>query len=116
MRTKHLFSIKLAALLLMTACVEELHNQVQTEKDDINSSPSARFRTKATGINDTDSLKVQSKIQSDVENLLMSRIVFRDSAYVLSLSQEAAAIIGIPNDIFNMYLGYVEELNMQLEH
>ena len=100
----------------MTACVEEQHNQVQTEKDDIDSSPSARFRTKATGINDTDSLKVQSKIQSDMENLLMNRIVFRDSAYVLSLSQDAAAIIGIPNDIYNRYLGYVEELNRQLEH
>ena len=46
----------------------------------------------------------------------MNRIVFRDSAYVLSLSQEAAAIIGIPNDIYNRYLGYVEELNTQLEH
>lgn len=116
MRTRLLFSIRLAALLLTTACVEEQHSQIQTEKDDIDSSPSARFRTKAADINNSDSLKVQSKIQSDVENLLMNRIVFRDSAYVLSLSQEAAAIIGIPNDIYNRYLGYVEELNTQLEH
>ena len=44
-----------------------------------------------------------------------SRIVLRDSIYVLSINREAASYLGVSQEVYDKYLDYIEELNTKTE-
>lgn len=113
MRTFHSL-LYVALLIIASACVNEKINGSSVESESSEESIIERFKTKSIGLNDLDSLKLKSRMQSDFDNLIMNRIVFRDSMYVLSLSKESASIIGIPESLYNRYVDYIRELNNQL--
>lgn len=62
-----------------------------------------------------DSITMISRSQSDVDNLMMSRIVLRDSIYVLSINRKAASYLGASQEVYDKYLDYIEELNTKTE-
>lgn len=113
MRTFHSL-LCVALLIIASACVNKKINGSSVESESSEKSIIERFKTKSIGLNDLDSLKLKSRMQSDFDNLIMNRIVFRDSMYVLSLSKESASIIGIPESLYNRYVDYIRELNNQL--
>lgn len=61
--------------------------------------------------NELDTLLSMSRVQSDVNNLMMGRIVVIDSVFVLSLKEEDALFLGVSEEIYDKYLEYVERLN-----
>lgn len=61
--------------------------------------------------NELDTLLSMSRVQSDVNNLMMGRIVVIDSVFVLSLKKEDAQFLGVSEEIYDKYLEYVERLN-----
>lgn len=61
--------------------------------------------------NELDTLLSMSRVQSDVNNLMMRRIVVIDSVFVLSLKKEDALFLGVSEEIYDKYLEYVERLN-----
>lgn len=61
--------------------------------------------------NELDTLLSMSRVQSDVNNLMMGRIVVIDSVFVLSLKKEDALFLGVSEEIYDKYLEYVERLN-----
>lgn len=61
--------------------------------------------------NELDTLLSMSRVQSDVNNLVMGRIVVIDSVFVLSLKKEDALFLGVSEEIYDKYLEYVERLN-----
>lgn len=98
-------------LLSLTSCIENTFDakhrteQGQTltlrsilTRSDINTSPE-------------DSLASMSRVQSDINHLMMGRIVMIDSVYVLSLKKEDAEFLGVSEEIYNKYQEYVEQLN-----
>lgn len=61
--------------------------------------------------NELDTLLSMNRVQSDVNNLMMGRIVVIDSVFVLSLKKEDALFLGVSEEIYDKYLEYVERLN-----
>lgn len=61
-----------------------------------------------------DSLSLANKLQSDVDNLMMGRVVFKDSIYILAISRDNAVFLGVNDTIYNHYLEYVASLNENL--
>lgn len=70
--------------------------------------------TKSGTIPQEDSLTTISKLQSDVDNLMMARILQKDGIYILALKLEDALFLGISEDVYEHYLNYVARLNEQL--
>ena len=58
-----------------------------------------------------DSLKLLNIYQSDVNNLMMNHIIFKDGRFTLTLSERDINTLGISIDIYMKYLEYVDELN-----
>lgn len=71
--------------------------------------------TRSEAVEAVDSLTMISRSQSDVDNLMMSRIVLRDSTYILSINREAASYLGVSDEVYDKYLDYIEELNTKAE-
>ena len=46
---------------------------------------------------------------------MMSRVLFRNNKYELSLKREDAIFFGVDNDLYDEYVSYVEKLNETLE-
>lgn len=67
--------------------------------------------TRSTIVNQDDSLTMISNIQGDLNNLLLSRIVKINNTYVLSLKREDAIFLGIPSELYDSYVDYVDKLN-----
>lgn len=61
-----------------------------------------------------DSLIIMSKLQSDVDNLMMGRVIFKDSVFILSIKKKDANFLGVSEDVYDRYLDYVDKLNEQL--
>lgn len=60
-----------------------------------------------------DSLQMKKLIQSDEDNLMMSRIIFKDSAYILAISRSSANNVGVSDEMYDKYVEYVLTLNGQ---
>lgn len=58
-----------------------------------------------------DSLFMMNKIQKDVDHLMMNRIIFKDSVYVLAIRREDAIFLGVSEETYDRYVEYVEGLN-----
>ncbi len=42
---------------------------------------------------------------------MLSRIVKRDDTYILSIKREDAIFLGIPSELYDSYVDYVDKLN-----
>lgn len=58
-----------------------------------------------------DSLFMMNKIQKDLDHLMMNRIIFKDSVYVLAIRREDAIFLGVSEETYDRYVEYVEGLN-----
>lgn len=74
-------------------------------------SPLRAILTKSDSGIQEDSLTMMSKIQKDLDHLMMSRIIFKDSTFILGIKRQDAIFLGIPEEMFNSYIEYVARLN-----
>lgn len=51
---------------------------------------------------------------SDVDNLMMGRVIQQDSIFILAIKREDALFLGVSADIYDKYIDYVDRLNEQL--
>lgn len=70
--------------------------------------------TRSAGTEQDDSLTMKHKLQSDVDNLMMNRVLFKDSVYVLAIKRNDAVFLGVPEDVYDWYVEYVAEMNEQM--
>ena len=61
-----------------------------------------------------DSIELAVFFQTDKDHIMINRVIFKDSVYVLGLSRSSAYDIGISKDLYGKYLEYVDELNRTL--
>lgn len=51
---------------------------------------------------------------SDVDNLMMGRVIQQGSIFILAIKREDALFLGVSADIYDKYIDYVDRLNEQL--
>lgn len=103
----------LAILFLLSACVE---NAVDSEHADNNGGQRTlrSILTKSSSFHQEDSLTIMSNLQTDVDNLMMGRVIQQDSIFILAIKREDALFLGVSADIYDKYIDYVDRLNEQL--
>lgn len=94
----------------LTSCVDNSVDSQQIINNERRTLRSIMTRTSVIE-NELDTLLSMSRVQSDVNNLMMGRIVVIDSVFVLSLKKEDALFLGVSEEIYDKYLEYVERLN-----
>ncbi len=99
----------LIIVALLSSCVENNVDSTINTREDENRTLSSLL-TKSSSIQE-DSLTVMSKLQSDTDNLMMNRIIFKDSVFVLALKKEDAVFLGITESTYDIYIDYVNRLN-----
>ena len=112
---KKLFPI-IGAMVMLNSCVSdptEVDKNLPDHKTEHESLES--LLTRSTAEDPVDSLTMMSRSQSDIDNLMISRIALRDSTYVLSINREAANYLGVSDEVYDRYLDYVDNLNTKTE-
>lgn len=69
--------------------------------------------TKSADTSQTDIFSDEYKlsIQSSVEGMLLDQIIYRDSMYVLNMTEEEAIDLKIPDSLYIQYTAIVNDLN-----
>ena len=112
---KKLLSI-FAVIAMLNSCVSDPIEEDRNLSDNRSQRESLEsILTRSATEEPVDSITMISRSQSDVDNLMMSRIVLRDSIYVLSINREAASYLGVSQEVYDKYLDYIEELNTKTE-
>ena len=70
--------------------------------------------TRSSSVPQEDSLTMISKLQSDVDNLMMGRVIKKDSVFILAIKREDALFLGVSEDVYDKYLDYIDRLNEHL--
>lgn len=109
----HLLVIVFSALLI--SCVENTLDGKIVVKEPSQGLTLESLTTRGTIPIEEDSLTIRSKQQADVDNLMMSRIVQKDGQYILAIKKEDALFLGISEDVYNEYVGVVNEYNTILQ-
>ena len=109
---KSYLTLVLSALL----CVSCISNPLDTKQEDLHQTGKSQGYplTKSNVTTAEDSLVVMSKLQKDVNHLMMNRIIYRDSVYTLSIKRQDAISLGIPEDTYDKYVDYVNTLNTKV--
>ena len=100
---------------ILVSCVENTLDGKIVTKEPSQVLTLESLTTRGTIPIEEDSLTVVSKQQSDVDHLMMSRIVQKNGQYVLVIKKEDALFLGISEDVYDNYVGVVNEYNTILQ-
>lgn len=100
---------------IFISCVENTLDGKIVVKEPSQGLTLESLTTRGTIPIEEDSLTIRSKQQADVDNLMMSRIVQKDGQYILAIKKEDALFLGISEDVYNEYVGVVNEYNTILQ-
>ncbi|MBO7279045.1 MAG: hypothetical protein J6U70_05540 [Bacteroidales bacterium] len=104
----------LVLLILSYSCVD--HSMDPQYLDEQEKTGGLRsLITKSPSTPQEDSLTIMSKLQSDVDNLMMGRVIKKDSLFVLAIKREDALFLGVSEDVYDKYLDYIDRLNEHLK-
>ena len=103
-------------LILLFLCCSCFENAVDSGHREEQDHPTTlqSLLTKSAAMPQEDSITIMSKLQSDVDNLMMGRVVQQDSVFVLAIKREAALFLGVSDEVYDRYLDYVDCLNEQM--
>ncbi len=109
MKTKFLcLSICLFAAV---SCVGNLVDSSAESEKDANKKHPKSIVKRSAALAPADSISIISRLQSDVDHLMMGRVVQRDSVFVLAIKKQDAAFLGVSEEVYDRYQRYVDELN-----
>lgn len=113
---KQLF-IMAMTLTFVLSCTENIvdSRQQRTEEEPKKLRDYIMLSKANGGIMQTDSLKMLSTAQSDLNTMMMNQICSKDSCFILAISRADALSIGVSDELYEHYVGYVAKLNEQLE-
>lgn len=97
------------SLLSIVSCRDEA-----LDVDRVNNVPSDS--TVMVGKAPSDSLQIKHTMQSNPELILADRIIYKDSMFVLDLSQKEAAELHISNETYQKYVELAEMMNKDVEN
>ena len=100
---------------IFISCVENTLDGKIVVKEPSQGLTLESLTTRGTIPIEEDSLTIRSRQQADVDNLMMSRIVQKDGQYILAIKKEDALFLGISEDVYNEYVGVVNEYNTILQ-
>lgn len=100
---------------MLTLCISCINNPLDSKQDEQlkNGSPLRSLLSKSGSTIQEDSLTIMSNIQKDIDHLMMNRIVFKDSIYILAIKRQDAIFLGVPEAVYDRYIEYVAGLNQQ---
>jgi len=101
-------------LMMLIFCSACINNPLDSKQEDhiCKDNPLRALLTKSASINhQEDSLTMMSRLQKDVDHMMMNRIIFKDSIYVLAIRRQDAAFLGVSEDVYDRYVEYVSGLN-----
>lgn len=100
-------------MFLLCSCAE---NQIDSQSVADQDKPMTlrSLVTKSSMMPPEDSLAIISKLQSDMDNLMMGRVIRKDSIFVLAIKKEDALFLGVSEEIYDAYLDYIDRLNEHL--
>lgn len=100
-------------MTLAALCISCINNPLDSKFEDNlkKSNPLKSIATKSHTLEHGDSLIIMNKIQKDVNHLMMNRIIYKDSVFILGIKREDARFLGVPDEIYEKYQEYVENLN-----
>lgn len=98
-------------VLICVSCVDNVVDSQYIESGSDNSRNLYSIMRRSMISLPIDTLAMMSMIQSDINTLMMSRVVKVDSVFVLALKKEDAEFLGVTEDVYEKYLDYVEKLN-----
>lgn len=99
-------------LLICSSCVR---NSIDDNYKGLNSSRTLKsILTKSSSMVQEDTIVKMSKLQSDVDNLMMGRVIMQDSVFILSIKKEDALFLGVSEEVYENYLDFVDRLNESL--
>lgn len=94
----------LTFIMAVSSCID---SDIIVEESNVNSGIAI---DKSRQVNLTPD-EVLHKEQSNLENMLMDQIIYRDSAYILNMSKEEANDLTIPDSLYILYQKIVDDLN-----
>ena len=108
----------ISALALFVACDENTVDSMQTSSDEKDEPKTLydymnRSRSNVSSAL-TDSLKILSIAQSDVNTMMMNQVCQKDGIFILAISRTDALSLGVSDELYDYYVDYVARLNEQL--
>lgn len=70
-------------------------------------------KTRSVNNETIDTLKMRSHMQSSPYFIMYGQISFRDSVYVMTMSEEDAESLGISGGVYAYFLKYIVQLNSE---
>ena len=58
-----------------------------------------------------DTFAMKSVLQSDLDLIMLAQVIMKDGVFILSISRDDAASIGVSSDMYDDYCAYVDRLN-----
>ena len=107
---KSFFSM-LVMLVLCCACISNPLDSGEENQSQAGGSLKSVMTKSGTVYEQEDSLSMMSRHQKDVNHLMMNRIIFRDSSYVLAIRRQDAIFLGVSEETYDRYVEYVAGLN-----
>lgn len=107
---KSFFSM-LVMLVLCCACISNPLDSGEENQSKAGGSLKSVMTKSGTVYEQEDSLSMMSRHQKDVNHLMMNRIIFRDSSYVLAIRRQDAIFLGVSEETYDRYVEYVAGLN-----
>ena len=104
-------SASLWGILLLFSCYAVPSEYDEVEYCESNAKSQKDPTTCSATIVKDDSITMVSRVQGDLNNLMLSRIVKRDDIYVLSIKREDEIFLGVSNELYDTYIEYVDVLN-----
>lgn len=106
-------SVVFVAVFFLGACIQD---DVDSRAIDEHEKKNKRLEDIITrsNIEQPDSLTMLNIMQSDIDNLMINRVTFRDGAYVLTIKREDALFLGVSEEVYDNYVDYVDKLNREL--
>lgn len=101
-------------LVSFSACID---NSIDSQE--INNEEKPRtintLLTKSLNTEQEDSITIISKLQSDIDYLMMGRVIKKDSIFILAIKKNDALFLGVSEEEYDKYLDYVDRLNESIE-
>lgn len=110
--------LSMSTLVMTTLCCGCVRDNVDQKNNKAEESTTRSLSSILTRSSDNvvvDDNVAMSIQQSDHDNFMMSRVLFRNNKYELCLKREDAIFFGVDNDLYDEYVSYVEKLNETLE-
>lgn len=104
MKVKHVTSLVISGLLLCGCAIQE--TAIETQERAVKESPILVIASDSLQV-----MRINSKIQSSYESILVGNTAREGDSFVLRLSEEQARELGVPEAVLRDYKAKLDKLN-----